>query len=1098
MATGTFPSHPTPPPVQPVPAPPTGYERSVEEQLRRTRVQVKVVEIVSNSLMLIVGSLGYLLLLAVVDHWVLSLGFWTRLLALAVLLGGAGWWFAVRILPLMVRRINPVYAAYTIEQAEPSLKNSLINFLLLRSHRGQVHDAVYHALGQRAASDLSQAPADNAVDHSHLIRLGYVLAGLLALGLAYKILSPKDPLQSVARVMAPWADIEKPSRVDIADVRPLDVSVFQGEQIEVSASVSGIRSRDEVRVIFSTLDGQVVEAPLIMELDTTTSRHTATLPGDDRGVQSSLQYKILAGDAETRWYNVEVLPAPHVLVTKVLYEPPKYMGREKEETSRGDIAGTEGTKVTIFARANRDVESAHLEFDPVIQPDGRAAASGGGGNSVNVRKIKGADVEVSFYLQLQDDRKTPWHSSYCLTFTGKDGHRNRQPVVQIIDVKPDLAPLVEILTPVERKVQIPLNGKAEIEVRAIDHDFALSQLRLVGIRDGEDVLNELLLNSAEGRVGQVIQKFEFKPAKYDLKVGDVIEYWAVAADNRTAVQTESPQPNVTRSRPNYEIEIIAAEDREGKSPDDKGDGGDMNDEAEAGDDGASDGSSASQAGNSGEGSDKAENKKENSSEQNSDAGGQSGNAGGSSASQSDQGGNQKSESKDGSSDGADSQQGGSSQRGEGGDDGQSEKSSDGASGNENSAGSESSEGGGEQQGGQGQKSGQGQQGGQPSQSSEPVANDGSQDGDVFDRVEKFRQQQEKMKQQAGNNAQQSPEQNAGDAQSGQGEQQEGQQSGGDSGGNQQGQKPQQGQSAGEQGGGAQGSQEPQSGASGQKQGAGQSGGQQQDKPKDGSSGSQQENSGGGSEQGEQEPPAGGSDSQGGQPQGGQKPKDQRQQAGGEGGQQPMGGGQGDNDKSGAGEKSDGGGSPQSQAEKPEQKGQQQSGGGKQGGGQKQEDGGKSPSGSNKGSQSQGESGGDRKGGGQQGGGQGAQKPGQDQRRQRFFRRTGRWRGEPARQRPVRQQRRRRSSRRQPHRTQRRANRRRLKHRRFQRRAARRRFAAGRITSERSIHLRRTLRHRHAVGRHAQFRRPDRPAQRHARPRNRPPHRRRQAPSRAAE
>ena len=119
---------------------------------------MKLVDIVSNSLMMICAALGYMLTVALFDHWVMTLGFWTRMLALAVLVGGCGWWMFTRIMPLIVRRINPVYAAFTIERAEPSLKNSLINFLMLRGERGKVHDVVYHALGQRAASDLV-APA---------------------------------------------------------------------------------------------------------------------------------------------------------------------------------------------------------------------------------------------------------------------------------------------------------------------------------------------------------------------------------------------------------------------------------------------------------------------------------------------------------------------------------------------------------------------------------------------------------------------------------------------------------------------------------------------------------------------------------------------------------------------------------------------------------------------------------------------------------------------------------------------------------------------------------------------------------------------------
>ncbi|MCA9268409.1 MAG: hypothetical protein KDA41_08050, partial [Planctomycetales bacterium] len=315
MATGAISPQPSPPPVQ-APAhtsiPAASYAQFVEEQLRRTRAQVKLVDIATNSLLLLAAALAYLLLVALVDHWLLPLGFWLRLGALLVLVGGCGWWFAAQILPLILRRINPVYAAYTIERSQPSLKNSLINFLLLRTHRENVHDVVFQALQQRAAVDLTHVPADSAVDHSRLIKVGYLLTGLLALGALYAVLSPRSPLQSAMRVVAPWADIDRPTSVVIEEVQPGDANIFQGEFVDVAAVVRGARSHDEVQLVYSSLDGQIVDRTVAMQLDEAGLRYVARIPDDQRGAQASLQYRIVARDAQTRWHNVEVVPAPHI------------------------------------------------------------------------------------------------------------------------------------------------------------------------------------------------------------------------------------------------------------------------------------------------------------------------------------------------------------------------------------------------------------------------------------------------------------------------------------------------------------------------------------------------------------------------------------------------------------------------------------------------------------------------------------------------------------------------------------------------------------------------------------------------------------------
>ena len=53
----------------------------------------------------------------------------------------------------LVFRINSLYAAKTIEISEPSLKNSLINYLELRRNRGQLSKAVLATLESRAVND---------------------------------------------------------------------------------------------------------------------------------------------------------------------------------------------------------------------------------------------------------------------------------------------------------------------------------------------------------------------------------------------------------------------------------------------------------------------------------------------------------------------------------------------------------------------------------------------------------------------------------------------------------------------------------------------------------------------------------------------------------------------------------------------------------------------------------------------------------------------------------------------------------------------------------------------------------------------------------
>src|SRR5262249_56289554 len=125
-------------------------------------------------------------------------------------------------------------------------------------------EMVYQAVERQAAADIAAVPVETTIDRSQLIHAGYVLCAVMAIFAAYKILSPKDPFQTVARVLAPWADIARPSRVQISEVQPGNAEVYHGQTVKISALVNGARENDPVTLRYSTADGQVVDRPIKM------------------------------------------------------------------------------------------------------------------------------------------------------------------------------------------------------------------------------------------------------------------------------------------------------------------------------------------------------------------------------------------------------------------------------------------------------------------------------------------------------------------------------------------------------------------------------------------------------------------------------------------------------------------------------------------------------------------------------------------------------------------------------------------------------------------------------------------------------------------
>ena len=348
------------------------YREYVDSQLRRTRSQVKWVEIAGALAMLFVAVLGTVLLVALFDHWIFPLGTFLRWTVLIGLLAGTGVYLALKVVPLFVRRINTVYAAHTIEEHSPSLKNSLVNLLMLRGSRDGVSRSVLKAVESQAATGLSHVPVEAAVDRSRIIKLGYVLLALFMFLAAYTLFSPKSTIATVKRIAAPWANIDAPTRVIIAEVTPGDTSVFGGEFVEVEALIDGIDEDEPVTLYYSTSDRRAVDRPVEMQLLDGSLRHQAALPQGTEGLQEGIEYTyyVAAGDARSQTYTVTVNAPPRIAVTEIKYDYPAYTRRAAiQQTEHAGITALEGTQVTITAEANQEIDTADVDFNCDGRPD---------------------------------------------------------------------------------------------------------------------------------------------------------------------------------------------------------------------------------------------------------------------------------------------------------------------------------------------------------------------------------------------------------------------------------------------------------------------------------------------------------------------------------------------------------------------------------------------------------------------------------------------------------------------------------------------------------------------------------------------------------
>lgn len=527
-------------------------ERFIDQRLEQARRQLRAVDLAAGMMVLAVGVLIYTLVISVLDHWVVygGLGFWGRLVAFGLLVAGGAWFAARVVLPPLVKRINPVFAAYTLELSRPSFKNSLINFLLLRRRRREVPRVIYRALEERAVVDLRQVEIEAAVDRRNVLRLGYVLAGVFAVFCLYVILSPKSPLVSAARLFAPWADIAAPSRVEISNIEPGDTVVFQGDFVAVAAEVRGLRAGEEVLLHYTTADGQSVDQVVPLINEGSNHRHRCNLPPGSRGFEQDWHYRLSAGDALSRWFQIRVEVPPVIEVESVRYDYPAYTGlaprtvsRQGEVRPQADIRAIEGTRVTIRGLANRPIKRAEID----LGCDGRGSVG---------MKVEGRSATGSFQLRFsRSDPSRPQYDCYQLRFIDQQGHWNPRPVRYQIDVIADLPPRVDILAPEQDLIRLAPDGVLPIRVRAEDADFALRKVVVRTSHDGQ-VLPLLARPAPQSPWEGLFEgTAEFRPERLGLRPGQVVTLWAEAEDNK------EPTPNVAASA-RRRIEIIA----EGGSP----------------------------------------------------------------------------------------------------------------------------------------------------------------------------------------------------------------------------------------------------------------------------------------------------------------------------------------------------------------------------------------------------------------------------------------------------------------------------------------------------------------------------------------------------
>lgn len=516
------------------------FDDYVDFHLNKTRQNIKSTEVFTTLGWLATLVVGYLLVFVLADHWLIDGGFGLlpRVLMWVVVLSTAAGVLVWKVILPWSQQISELYAAKAIESADPSLKSNLLNYVDLQHAGKKGSPAVAKAMEKRAAVGLQSVDVEQAVDRRPLLRSAYVLLGVVVVACLYTVLSPKDVLTSMKRALLPFSSTHVATQTIISDVTPGDDRVPARTLLTVEADIRG-KVPDDVRILYTTADRQDVDQPVEMRrIDEALPRFRGTIAGENgRGVLQNLTYRIVAGDARSPEFTINVVQPPSVKVESVAYKHPDYMRLENKTVASGHIDGWEGTEITLTATANLPLKSAKIVFSDdekrPAQPETESLTITGG-----------TQLTAKWKLGFRADGTFP--RFYRIDCTTSDGQSDPEPTLFTIKIRPDQPPEIALLSPTG-DITMPANGTVPLLFQASDPDFLLRWVRLYAEKDGQSLLvpPEHLMDDAEPHQSfRGGYDFALEPLK--LKSGDVVQYWIEATDNRqpSANSKRTPKQNI--------------------------------------------------------------------------------------------------------------------------------------------------------------------------------------------------------------------------------------------------------------------------------------------------------------------------------------------------------------------------------------------------------------------------------------------------------------------------------------------------------------------------------------------------------------------------
>ena len=452
---------------------------------------------------------------------------WGLLGASLATLAAAIIWYVLRA---VFWRQNPAQIARYVEQTLPSLRNDLINSVLLSEDSDQVspelvqlgiHEAVRRAQREGIRQSVSTRPLTRWVIAAGVV--GLVLAGFAGF-------QPGPLRRGLMAAVAPTAYVARANEIELLSLQPPDgTTVLVGKSISIVATIRNDAAEPH--------DAQVLIKDELAprEMFPAHAFSTYTLP--IQNLQQSFEYAVRIGSsrwpADKPYYKVHVLQRVGIEGLDLRYDYPAYTRLEAKtvRNAPGSIEAPLGSKVTVTLRTASPVKSVVLERQGgariPMRPDPERR-----------RFAAGMDIlaDGAYRIVLEETRQQlPDPEQNAGDTFGAAGQSLLKGYYRIHAV-PDEPPKIEFASP-NRDVTIAPGGTLETVLRVYDK-YGLTDARFYAGKEGAEP-NEVHHFPVTGKTKADLSYA--LPLPGGLIKGDVFVYYATVTDNRNLPKIGGPQ-----------------------------------------------------------------------------------------------------------------------------------------------------------------------------------------------------------------------------------------------------------------------------------------------------------------------------------------------------------------------------------------------------------------------------------------------------------------------------------------------------------------------------------------------------------------------------